>query len=102
MTYVVCEPCVDCRYTECASVCPVDAFHRDERMLIINPDVCIDCNACEPVCPVHAIFPEFDVPAPWKSFIELNAERSKTCPVYTSSDPTENPSSREGKCKPIQ
>ena len=38
MTYVVAEPCVNCRYTDCAVVCPVDAFHIDDDMLVINPE----------------------------------------------------------------
>jgi ferredoxin len=42
-------------------------------MDFIDPDECIDCGACEPECPVNAIFPEDSVPAQWSSFIELNA-----------------------------
>jgi ferredoxin len=45
-------------------------------MLYIDPDNCIDCDACAPECPVAAIFQEMDVPAKWQSFIALNAERS--------------------------
>src|ERR1041384_3043926 len=58
MTYVVAEPCVNCRYTDCALVCPVEAFHLDDDMLVINPETCIDCDACVPECPGEAIFPE--------------------------------------------
>lgn len=102
MAYIVCDPCMDCVYTECASVCPVDAFHRDveSRMFIINPETCIDCDACKPVCPVQAIFAEPDVPEEWKPFIELNAIRSPECPVVSSAEPVGEPMSREGKCKP--
>lgn len=102
MPYIVCEPCVDCRYTECATVCPVDAFRRDERMVVIQPDICIDCDACEPVCPVKAIYPHYDVPDQWQHYIQLNRERSKVCPVIRSTDPVQGPISRKGKCKPIQ
>src|SRR6266542_6155948 len=45
MTYVVAEPCVNCRYTDCALVCPVEAFHLDDDMLVIHPETCIDCDA---------------------------------------------------------
>jgi ferredoxin len=45
-------------------------------MLYIDPEHCIDCDACAPECPVEAIFRETDVPAPWQSFIALNAERT--------------------------
>ena len=76
MTYVVAEPCVNCRYTDCALVCPVEAFHLDDDMLVINPETCIDCDACVPECPVEAIFSEANVPPDWASFTPLNAERA--------------------------
>ena len=56
MTYVVVEMCVDCKYTDCAAVCPVEAFHELPDRLYINADTCIDCDACVPECPVEAIF----------------------------------------------
>ena len=56
MTTVVTDNCRGCRFTDCVSVCPVEAFHVDDEMLYINPDVCIDCSACVPECPVEAIF----------------------------------------------
>jgi ferredoxin len=62
MTYVVTEKCVDCKFTSCVSVCPVDAFHELPDRLYINPETCIDCNACMDECPVEAIFPDMDVP----------------------------------------
>jgi ferredoxin len=54
----------------------VDCIHgKDEdKMLFINPEECIDCGACEPACPVQAIFPEEEVPEKWKSFIAVNYE----------------------------
>ena len=76
MAYIVCEPCVNCRYTDCAIVCPVEAFHLDDVMLVINPETCIDCDVCVPECPVEAIFPEDKVPDEWKSYIQLNADKS--------------------------
>jgi ferredoxin len=75
MAYVVCEPCRDCKYTDCVVVCPCDCFYQDELQLYIDPDNCIDCDACVPECPVDAIFHEANVPASWSRFIELNAER---------------------------
>jgi NAD-dependent dihydropyrimidine dehydrogenase PreA subunit len=42
--------------------------------LYIDPDVCIDCGACEPECPVEAIFDEDDLPSKWNSYVESNAE----------------------------
>ena len=76
MTYVVTELCVECKYTDCAAVCPVEAFHELPDRLYINPDTCIDCDACVPECPVEAIFPEDKVPEEWTSYTALNAEKS--------------------------
>jgi NAD-dependent dihydropyrimidine dehydrogenase PreA subunit len=66
MTYVIAEPCVDVLDESCVAVCPVDCIHFDrglDRKLYIDPDECIDCGACEPECPVNAIFPEDALPA---------------------------------------
>ena len=76
MTYVITEPCIDVLDQSCVSVCPVDCIHFDQgtdRMLAIDPDECIDCGACEPECPVNAIYPEDSVPAEWGKYIALNA-----------------------------
>ena len=57
MTYIIAEPCIDIKDLSCVDVCPVDCIHEFDRMLIIDPEECIDCGACEPECPVEAIFP---------------------------------------------
>ena len=72
MPHVVTENCQGCRFTDCVSHCPVECFHADGEHLDIDPDVCIDCGACESVCPVSAIFPEDAVPDKWKNYIEMN------------------------------
>jgi ferredoxin len=75
MAYVVCEPCRDCKFTDCVVVCPCECFYQDEHMLYIDPNDCLDCDACVPECPVEAIYPESQVPAKWQAFVELNASR---------------------------
>jgi len=77
MTFVVTEGCHDCKYTDCVAVCPVDCFYQDDKMLYIHPDVCIDCCACCPECPVGAIFPDHEVPSKWEPYIQLNADRAR-------------------------
>ena len=76
MTYIIGEPCVAVLDRACVDVCPVDCIYEAEehKMLLINPEECIDCAACEPVCPVMAIFAEEDVPEGdnWEKFTELN------------------------------
>ncbi len=77
MTYVITTPCIDVMDQSCVEVCPVDCIHFDEgedRMLFINPDECIDCGACEPACPVTAIFAEDDVPADQAEYTALNVD----------------------------
>ena len=74
MTYIVTTPCIDCKYTDCAAVCPVEAFHETPDRLLINPDACIDCDACVPECPVEAIFSDMSYPPEYEEWIEKNAE----------------------------
>jgi NAD-dependent dihydropyrimidine dehydrogenase PreA subunit len=56
VTYVITEPCIDVKDKSCIEECPVDCIYEGDRMLYIHPDECVDCGACEPVCPVEAIF----------------------------------------------
>jgi ferredoxin len=81
MPYVVAEPCIACKYTECADVCPVDCFHEGPNFLVIDPQVCIDCGACEPVCPTKAIFTDETLPSAWRGYLALNEELSREWPV---------------------
>jgi ferredoxin len=73
MAYVVADPCVKCKYTDCVAVCPVDCFYEGKNSLAINPDECIDCGACEPECPTTAIFEESELPAKWDLYKAINA-----------------------------
>jgi len=81
MTFVVCEPCIKCKFTDCVSVCPVACFKEGANMLVIDPDECIDCGVCVDECPVTAIFPEEEVPEKWEAYTALNAELSPDWPV---------------------
>ncbi len=74
MTYIIAEPCVDVKDKSCIEECPVDCIYEGSRMLYIQPDECVDCGACEPVCPVEAIYYEDDVPAQWNEFGKINTE----------------------------
>jgi len=73
MTYVVTEDCLDCKYTDCAAVCPVEAFHELPDRLYINPETCIDCDACVPECPVEAIYADSTLPEQYADWLPLNA-----------------------------
>ena len=76
MTYVICEPCIGTKDSSCVDVCPVDCIHTTDEAetYFIDPIECIDCGACEPVCPVTAIFPDFDVPEEWDEWTKINAD----------------------------
>lgn len=87
MAYVVTEACIACKYADCVPTCPVDAFREGPNMLVIDPDECIDCQACEPACPVNAIFIESDLPADQLSFTALNARLAKKWPAIVSAKP---------------
>ncbi len=81
MTYVVTEHCQKCKYTECAAVCPVDAFHEGPDMLYINPVTCISCDNCLPACPVEAIYVDENVPERYASYTQLNADECNKYPT---------------------
>ena len=80
MAYIICEPCVGTKDTACVDACPVDCIHpkKDEAefeaatMLYIHPEECIDCGACEPACPVEAIYAELDLPYKWAKYEEID------------------------------
>jgi NAD-dependent dihydropyrimidine dehydrogenase PreA subunit len=74
MTYVIGAPCIDVLDRACVEECPVDCIYEGERSLYINPSECIDCGACEPVCPVEAIFYEDDLPPDLEPFLADNAD----------------------------
>tara|TARA_R110002050_G_scaffold1244_4_gene8648 strand:+ start:81475 stop:81780 length:306 start_codon:yes stop_codon:yes gene_type:complete len=84
MTTLVTDNCQRCRFTECVTSCPVSAFHAGEEMLFINPDVCVDCGACIPKCPVQAIYEDLDLPDELNEWIEVNERRSKKLPKITA------------------
>jgi ferredoxin len=84
VAFVVTEPCIECKYTDCVDVCPVDCFYEGPNFLVIDPDGCIDCGVCEPECPTSAIVDESNVPAGQEHYVELNARYAKVWPVITA------------------
>jgi len=72
MPYVIASACIDVMDKSCIEECPVDCIYEGERKLYVNPKECIDCGACEPVCPVEAITQDRRVPDDDTDFVEDN------------------------------
>ncbi len=83
MAFVVTDKCVNCKYSDCVEVCPVDCFREGPNMLVIDPEECIDCNLCVPECPIEAIYAEDDLPEDMQDFIQINADYAKKWPEIT-------------------
>ena len=83
MAYIVAEPCIKCKYTDCVVICPVMCFHEGANILVIDPEECVDCGACVDECPVHAIYAQEDLPGQFEAFIEINATYATQWPVIS-------------------
>jgi NAD-dependent dihydropyrimidine dehydrogenase PreA subunit len=73
MPYVITTKCVDLKDRTCVRECPVDCIYEGARALYINPEECIDCGACAPVCPNDAIYFDQEVPEALQESIADNA-----------------------------
>ncbi|MBM3747865.1 MAG: ferredoxin family protein [Acidobacteria bacterium] len=79
MAYVVVDTCT--KDNLCVDACPVDCIHpkQDEpdfeaaTQVWIDPEACIDCGACIPVCPSNSIFILEELPADKAEFAAKNA-----------------------------
>ena len=94
MAYVVTKACIGTIDRSCVEVCPVDCFYlikkkkyndkygmplakgTDEGMMMIHPDECINCGACETECPVEAIYEDSGLPENLKEFTKINEEET--------------------------
>lgn len=83
MTYVVTDNCINCKYTDCVDICPVDCFYEGPNFLVIHPDECIDCDDCVEACPADAIFSDDNLPEDKKHFLLLNEELAQVWPSIT-------------------
>ncbi|MCP5047558.1 MAG: ferredoxin family protein [bacterium] len=103
MAHIVTSNCVDCKFTDCVAVCPVDCFYEMDNQLVIDPEECIDCGACIPECPVEAIYSEDEVTPGEAHCIEFNANAAKQLkdegkePITEEKDPL--PTAEEKKEK---
>jgi NAD-dependent dihydropyrimidine dehydrogenase PreA subunit len=71
VTYIIAEPCIDIKDKSCVDVCPVDCIHEAGRILVIDPEECIDCFA-----PGETLITSYGV----KTFAELE---DQPCRILT-------------------
>jgi ferredoxin len=67
-------------------IVPAVKGNADWPLFYIDPEVCIDCGACVPVCPPEAIFPDFEVPAEHEHMTAVNADYFTKGPGYWEFD----------------
>jgi NAD-dependent dihydropyrimidine dehydrogenase PreA subunit len=72
--YVITSSCLDVMDRSCIEECPVDCIYEGDRMLYIQPDECVECGRCEPVCPEVSIYHHEDLPEEAKAFEQINAD----------------------------
>jgi len=77
MPFVVTDACIQCKYTDCVSVCPMECFFEGPNFVVIDPRECIDCSVCVPQCPVGAIVNASEIAPEQAPFVALNAELSQ-------------------------
>lgn len=84
MAHVVTENCRGCRFTDCVATCPVACFHANEVRVYIDPVACIDCSACIPACPVHAIVEDLYLADDQRHWLQINADAAVRYPILAS------------------
>ena len=97
MPYIIAEPCIGVKDKACVEVCPVDCIYEGDTMLFIHPEECIDCGACEPVCPVKAIFAEDETPDQWKQLHRASTSSSSRTTRESSPRPRTSARLRSGQ-----
>jgi ferredoxin len=101
MAYVITAKCLGEQYASCVEVCPVDCIypgdHKNEKFMVIDPEICITCGACLPVCPIGAIVESEDYD---QEFAKVNKElapnfkgNAKITP-RASNDPPRKPTNK--------
>jgi ferredoxin len=73
LTYVIGDGCIGTMERSCVDVCPVDCIIETAQMMVIDPNECIDCSACEVECPVQAITADDEAGPEWEPWITINA-----------------------------
>lgn len=100
MPFVVTESCIQCKFTDCVDVCPMDCFREGPNFLVIDPDLCIDCSVCVAECPVGAIVNAAEATPSQQAFVELNARLARD-PRWTPITRSTAPMADSGKWRTV-
>jgi ferredoxin len=79
MAFVITNACI--KDELCVDVCPTECIHpkkdeagfEEEKQLFVDPQECIDCGACVPVCTSDAIQAADDIPSDLREYVAKNA-----------------------------
>jgi len=74
VAYIITDACIDVMDRSCLAECPVDCIYEGERSMYINPVECIDCGACESVCPSTAVVYDRELPHEQRHLLERARE----------------------------
>ena len=101
MSYVITAKCLGEQYAQCVEVCPVDCIYpgdyKNEKFMVIDPEICITCGACLPVCPIAAIVESEDFDPEYAKVNKELAAGYKGNPKVTpraSNDPPKKPDNK--------
>ena len=101
MAYVIGEKCLGEQYAQCVAACPVESIYagdyKGEPFMVIDPDLCISCGACQPQCPVNAIFDSEDAAGEWAGINKELAPKFKDNPKVEPRPADEPPRKPEHK-----
>ena len=81
MSYVITDKCLGEQYAQCVAACPVECIYpgdyKGEPFMVIDPELCINCGACMPQCPVLAIVENEDAAPDWAAVNKSEAPAYK-------------------------
>ena len=95
MSYVVTNKCLGEQYAQCVDVCPVDCLYagmfQKQTFMVVDPDACINCDACLLACPIGAIVATQEEDEEYAHINAVLAKKFKGNPVVIPRRPNEQP-----------
>jgi len=104
MAFVITNKCLGEQYAQCVGACPVDCIYpgtyKNELFMVIDPEICINCSACLPVCPVLAIVEKEEEAPEWAEINKQLAPEFKDNPQPEPREINSPPRKPENQVKP--